>query len=111
MEENKEIISEEIKEEKTEEKKEKNFSIKEVIYFAFATSIDALATGLVFIPYPNQLWIGIALIALVSFLYSLLGCFIASESGRSKDINAGLIGGIILIGIGVKIWIEGFLCS
>lgn len=105
------MILEAAREKENKEAHKSNWGIGFLLLMAVATSIDALATGLVFIPYPNQLWIGIALIALVSFLFSLLGCFIASESGRSKDINAGLIGGIILIGIGVKIWIEGFLCS
>ena len=101
------MIIEAVHEKEKEEAHKSNWSLPYLLLMAVATSIDALATGVVFIPYPAELWIGIALIALVSFLFSLLGCAVASEANKLKNINAGLVGGIILIGIGFKIWIEG----
>ena len=100
------MIIEAAREKENNEAHRSNWSLPYLLLMAVATSIDALATGVVFIPFPDYLWIGIALIALVSFLFSLLGCAIASEANRLKNINAGLVGGIILIGIGLKIWIE-----
>ena len=88
-----------------------NWSLPYLLLMAVATSIDALATGVVFIPYPDYLWIGVGIIAIVSFMFSVLGCFIASDNFKSKHINPGLIGGIILILIGLKIWVEGFFLS
>ena len=88
-----------------------NWSIGYLLMMAVATSIDALATGVVFIPYPEFLWLGIGIIAMVSFLFSLLGCFVAAETPGKKYLNPGIVGGIILIGIGLKIWVEGYLCS
>ena len=105
------MIIEAVHEKEKEEAHQSNWSLPYLLLMAVATSIDALATGVVFIPYPGELWIGISLITLVSFLFSLLGCFIASEASKAKDLNAGLIGGIILVAIGVKIWVEGFLMS
>lgn len=96
---------------KEQDEKHSNWTLVFLLTMAVATSIDALATGVIFIPVPQQLWLGIALIACVSFLFSLLGCFIGSVFGRRFKVNVGLIGGIILIGIGIKIWVEGFLCS
>lgn len=86
-----------------------NWTLRYLLLMAVATSIDALATGVVFIPYPDYLWIGIVLIALVSFAFSIVGCQIGSESKKLLKVKPGLIGGIILIVIGVKIFIEGVL--
>lgn len=87
-----------------------NWTLRFLLLMAVATSIDALATGVIFIPCPEKLWLGISLIAFVSFLFSLLGTTIGSIFGTRFKFNAELIGGIILIGIGLKIWIEGYLC-
>ena len=84
-----------------------NWSLHYLLLMAVATSIDALATGVVFIPYPEMLWTGVGIIAIVSLLFSIAGCSIGAQYKGTKGINAGLIGGIILIGIGVKIWVEG----
>lgn len=80
-----------------------------VLVLAVATSIDALATGVIFIPYAKMVWIGISIIALCSLLFSLAG-FLIGVYAKQWKINANLIGGLILIGIGIKIFIEG-LCS
>lgn len=88
-----------------------NWRLGFLLVMALATSIDALATGVIFIPCPDKLWIGISLIALVSCLFSLLGCTIGSFFGTRFKLNAEMTGGIILIGIGVKIWVEGFLMN
>lgn len=94
---------------KEEATHQSNWTLPFLLTMAVATSIDALATGVIFIPCPKMLWLGISLIACVSFLFSLLGCFIGSVFGTRFKLNVGLIGGIILICIGLKIWIEGFL--
>lgn len=95
--------------EKEEQDQHANWALLFLLTMAVATSIDALATGVIFIPVPEQLWFGVGIIALMSFLFSLLGCFIGSTFGKRFRLNVGLIGGLILIGIGLKIWIEGFL--
>ena len=92
---------------KEDEMQQSNWQFAHLILLAIATSIDALATGVIFIPVPEQLWFGVSIIALVSFLFSLLGCFIGSTFGQRFKLNVGLIGGIILIAIGLKIWLEG----
>lgn len=101
------MIVEAAKEKNNDTTHASNWTWKYLLLMAVATSIDALATGVVFIPYPDLLWIGIGLIALVSFGFSISGCYIGSQYKGIKNIKAGLIGGIILVGIGLKIWIEG----
>lgn len=93
-----------------DEPKPVDWSARNLIVLAIATSIDALATGVIFIPYPNSLWLGISIIALSSFIFSLAGYLIGVFVGSKFRLNVELIGGLILIGIGAKIFIEG-LCS
>ena len=73
---------------------------------AVATSIDALATGLIFVPFPNFIVLAISIIGIVSFILTIVGIFIGIHFGRNFKINANVIGGIILIAIGTKILIE-----
>lgn len=87
-----------------------DFSLKTLLVLAIATSIDALATGVIFIPYPEQLYVGVSVIALGSFLFSIAGYLIGVFVGSKFKVNVELIGGQILIAIGIKIFIEG-LCS
>ena len=86
-----------------------DFALPLLLSLAVATSIDALATGVIFIPHPNRLWIGVGIIAFVSFLFSIAGYLIGLFTGKRLHFNIELLGGIILVLIGVKIFIEG-LC-
>jgi len=95
---------------KKEDEHKTNWTLPYLLLMAVATSIDALATGVVFIPYPDMLWMGIGIIALVSFGMSLAGCYSGKEIKAQIPVRAELVGGLILIGIGLKIWIEG-ICS
>ena len=75
-----------------------------------ATSIDALAVGISFAcigmdTFRSILW-PIIVIGIVSFLFSVLGCFIGIFFGKRVNLRAELWAGIILIGIGVKILME-----
>ena len=94
---------------KDEEEHKTNWELPYLMVLAVATSIDALATGVVFIPYPEILWMGIGIIAATSFGFSMLGSYSAKELKKSLPFNTELLGGIILIGIGVKICLEGCL--
>ena len=83
------------------------WSIRRLLVLAVATSIDALATGVIFIPVPERVWMGVGIIGLVSFLFALGGYHIGKYMGKRFTLNVELIGGLILIGIGLKIWLEG----
>ncbi len=93
--------------EKKEQKHDANWTMPYLLMMAVATSIDALATGVVFIPYPGKLWISIAIIAFVSFALSIVGYFLARQLKKIMHIPAELVGGVILVAIGIKIFIEG----
>ena len=82
------------------------------LLLAIATSIDALAVGISFActGYTSlgQLTLPLIIIGVVSFLFSLIGYQLGARFGRSiaRRLKPELFGGIILIGIGVKILAE-----
>ena len=86
------------------------------LLLAIATSIDALAVGisLACTGYTTigQLTLPLIIIGVVSFLFSLIGYQLGTRFGRSiaHRLKPELIGGVILVGIGVKILIE-HLCE
>ena len=82
-----------------------------LIPLAFATSIDALATGIVFIPYSNLIWIAIAIIGSISLIFGFIGMYIGVHFGKRFHVKVEVIGGLILIGIGFKILIEHLMGS
>ena len=81
-------------------------SLRMVTILAVATSIDALATGLIFVPLGNLMFSASGIIAIVSFLFTLVGCVLGVTFGKRIKFNVEAIGGAILIGIGLKIFIE-----
>lgn len=90
---------------------ERGYTFRRVLLLSVATSIDALATGLLFLPYASRLYAGVTLIALVSFLMSLLGCALGYVVGRRLNFKFGAMGGLILVAIGVKILLEHLFFS
>ena len=82
------------------------FKWASLLPLALATSIDAFATGIVFVPYPGIIWIAITIIGLISFIFTFIGMYIGIHFGKRFHVKVEAIGGIILIGIGLKILIE-----
>ncbi|NQT64815.1 MAG: manganese efflux pump, partial [FCB group bacterium] len=70
------------------------------------TSIDALAVGLSFSVLHVQIVNPVIIIGIVTFLLSLLGVYLGGKFGSLFENKIEFIGGIILIGIGLKILIE-----
>ena len=80
------------------------------ITMAIATSIDALAVGLSFgcSGYDTfaSIILPVIIIAAGSILFSVAGFVIGAYAGRKINFPVEILGGLILIGIGVKILIE-----
>lgn len=90
-----------------EEKKVKNpTNWKVLITMAIATSIDALAVGISFSFLYDKILIPVIIIGVTTFIVSLSGIYMGKKAGKSIAGKAEIIGGIILIGIGLKIFIE-----
>ena len=86
-------------------------SLRMVTILAVATSIDALATGLIFVPLGNLMFSASGIIAIVSFLFTFVGCILGVTFGKRIKFNVEAIGGVILICIGLKIFIEHTLLN
>ena len=83
-----------------------NWKVTNLLLLAVATSIDVLATGLLFVPYPEWLIPSVLAIGSITACFSLGGYLLGVYVGKLK-LNMELIGGLVLIGLGVKICLEG----
>lgn len=76
---------------------------RELFMLAIATSIDALAVGIAFACLDVEIWSSVSIIGIVTFVISFCGVWIGNRFGSRFEKKAGIAGGIVLIGIGVKI--------
>lgn len=84
-------------------------SVPTLLLLAVATSIDALAVGVTFALLDVSILIAALVIALVTVAASLAGFWAGRTMGGYLGEWVGLSGGLILIGIGCMILLEGVL--
>lgn len=90
-----------------EEEKPYKFRVKTLIIQSVATSIDALTVGLVYIGKSAlETYVTFALIGVITFGICVGGVFIGQKFGDKLKSKAGILGGLILIAIGLKLLIE-----
>ena len=82
------------------------FSLKNMTVLALATSIDALAVGVTFAFLQVDIVPAVLLIGIITFVLSFIGVKIGNVFGAKFEAKSELTGGIILIGMGVKILID-----
>jgi manganese efflux pump family protein len=85
------------------------FSIKDILILSIATSIDAFAVGVTFAFLNTPILLPILIIGLVTFLLSLIGVYLGKNIGHLFGNKIELLGGLILIGIGLKILLENII--
>jgi len=73
---------------------------------SLATSVDALAVGLSFAALHVKILYPVIVIGIVCFLITLIGTKIGPLIGQLIGKRAELAGGLILIGIGIKILVD-----
>ncbi len=89
------------------EKNNADFSAKTMLVMAVATSIDALAVGISLAMAGNVNITGaVLLIGVTTFFLSGLGVKIGNLFGSRFEKKAQVAGGVILIGLGLKILLE-----
>ncbi len=88
-----------------------DFSVKTMFTMALATSVDALASGILIAMSEDGtgIWGAVALIGATTFVLSALGVRIGSLFGDKFGKKAQIAGGAILIFLGIKILIEHLL--
>ena len=98
-----------------DEKEPKKFSFKEVIYFGFATAVDALGTGVALhsgLSNNNTIWLHVSIIMVITFIISLIGLFLGNKIEKlliGKFEITAIIGGIILILLSIWIILSHYL--
>lgn len=98
-----------------EEKKERYFSFKEVIFYGFATAVDALAAGVALhadLSTTTTIWLHVSIVLVLTFCISLVGLFLGKQIMKllkGKYEIAGIIGGIILILLAVWVVLSHYV--
>ena len=95
-----------IREAKQQEELNDDLGFKTMLLLAVATSIDALAVGVTFAFLQVRILPAASLIGATTFLLSALGVYIGHLFGLRYKAKAEIAGGVILIGIGLKILLE-----
>lgn len=98
-----------------EEKKVRHFSIKEVIFYGFATAVDALAAGVAMhadLSTVYTIWLHVSIILALTFSLSLVGLFLGKQIMKllkGKYEISGIVGGIILILLAVWVVVSHYV--
>jgi len=85
---------------------ENTFGHRNMLILAVATSIDALAVGLSFSLLGVSIAMPVLVIGGVTFLLSFAGVFAGAAFGHLLEKKAEVAGGLVLMGIGVKILLD-----
>ena len=80
--------------------------IPTLLLLSIATSIDALVVGISLSILDISIYLSILIIGLFAFTFSVSGYYLGHRIGKFIGNKVEIIGGIILIGIGIKILIE-----
>jgi putative Mn2+ efflux pump MntP len=92
-----------------EDDESKNMDIRNLrilIVLSIATSIDALAIGISYAFLHMSIILPVILIGLVSFIFAFAGSTFGKNMGERFGKRMEIVGGIILIGLGIKILVE-----
>jgi putative Mn2+ efflux pump MntP len=82
------------------------FRLVVLLVLAVATSIDALAVGLTFAFLKSSIALPVLVIGAVTFVLSFAGVYLGRKVGHLFERKIELVGGLVLVGIGVKILAE-----
>lgn len=105
------MLIEGIREQKSDEPAEKEpVKFKELILQGVATAIDALSVGFTISEYTAIMAFATSvIIAAVTFVICRVGLHIGRKFGLKLAGRATVLGGIILIGIGIEIFVKGII--
>jgi len=98
-----------------EEKEERLFSVKEVLFYGFATAVDALAAGVAMhagLSNATTVWLHVSVILLLTFGISLIGLFLGKQVlklFRGHAEISGIVGGVVLCLLAVWVVLSHYL--
>jgi manganese efflux pump family protein len=82
-----------------------------LVGMSLATSIDAFVVGISFGFLEVNIVIALAIIGVITFIISMLGILFGKKTGGKSGKKMEIIGGLILIGIGIKILLEHLMAA
>lgn len=82
-----------------------------LITLSLATSMDAMAVGLSFAFLEVRIWYASALIGVVAASMTILGMLLGSRLGSRFGATMEVLGGVVLIGIGLKVLLTHLLAG
>lgn len=85
------------------------FTLKLLFFQAVATSIDALAVGVSLALIRVNIWRAVVFISIITFLCCIIGVLIGKKFGYMLKDKAEIFGGVLLIALGIKIFLEHVL--
>lgn len=95
---------------KTDETVRKDYSSTIILFtIALGTSIDAFAVGISFALLDVRIWAAGTVIGVITFLASMAAIRIGKSAGVRLGNKVEIIGGLLLIAIGIKIFLEHIL--
>jgi putative Mn2+ efflux pump MntP len=80
-----------------------------LLILSLATSIDAFAVGLTFAFLEINIALASATIGITAFIISIIGFIIGRKAGKLIGRRAEIVGGIVLIGIGLRVLLTHIL--
>jgi putative Mn2+ efflux pump MntP len=79
------------------------------VALAIATSIDALAVGLTFAFLEVNMALASSTIGIVAFVVTAMGFLLGRQAGNLVEKGAEVVGGVVLVGIGLRILLAHIL--
>ncbi|MDF2472848.1 MAG: hypothetical protein K0R21_630 [Anaerocolumna sp.] len=88
-----------------------NLDFKSMVTLSLSTSVDALAVGVTFAFLNVSILPAVTFIGLITFSITIAGVIVGNIFGTRFKSKAELVGGLVLIGMGIKILFEhlGFI--
>ena len=84
-------------------------NIKELFFLSIATSIDAFVIGISFSFIKTNIFVSSLIIGLITFIITFIGYFLGHLFSKKAHQYANLIGGITLIILAIKMFLEKLL--
>ncbi|MFT3739563.1 MAG: manganese efflux pump MntP family protein [Breznakibacter sp.] len=85
------------------------FKLTVLFTIAIATSIDAFVVGITLGFTDSNIFFQIGLIAIATYLVAMVGMLFGKTAGKHLSHRMGIFGGIILVGLGIKIFLEHWM--
>ena len=89
-----------------EELTSSDLGVRTMLVLAVATSVDALAVGITFALLKVNMLVAVSMIGVITFAISAAGVYLGHAVGAKFKKSASLLGGVVLVGIGIKILLE-----